>query len=233
MILRIEIPEEAVSNVYVHENLLCTASPVFKAALQGGFEETSTKTVTVREVDASTIDDFLYWLYHEKCKSTNDLVRYAKLNKLADMYDIAWLKYDAGLATLDSIQAFVDSSAREGFVPPFVNQVYANSAPDDTIRKVLVAIYVHTFRATFYETAENKQCLSGCLEFGSDVAIEMGRNLTGLASSYRSYTVKASIFPKPGDKLETEDIKPTVTPVVEPKWAPEWAPPAQPFKRRR
>ena len=41
VILRIEIPEQAVSNVYVRENLLCTASPVFKAALQGGFEETT------------------------------------------------------------------------------------------------------------------------------------------------------------------------------------------------
>ena len=153
-------------------------------------------------MEVRTVEDFIYWLYRDKCESTQDLVRYAKLNKFADMYDIAWLKYDVGLATLDTLKAFIKTSNRENFVFDHVPQVYANSAPGDTIRKALVAIYVHELYSTVYKSAESEQCLSTCLEFGSDVAIEMGRTRI----ERPSYSANVYNFPKPVDKAETKQV---------------------------
>lgn len=199
--LRIQLPDDKIRIAHVHEELLCKASPVFQAALQGKFEEATTKTVTVRDVDLTTIEDFTYWLYRDKCKSTSDLVRYAKLNKFADMYDIAWLKYDVGLAALDTLKAFViKTSSRQKFVFDDVPQVYANSTPGDTIRKALVTVYVHELNSAVYQRAESEQCLSTCLEFGSDVAIEMSRTRIDRPS----YSVDIYNFPKPVDKSETK-----------------------------
>lgn len=226
--LRITLPDDEIQTALVHEKLLCTASPVFKAALQCGFGEATTKAVTIVDVDITTIQDFLYWLYHEKCRSTPDLVRYAKLNKFADMYDIAWLKYDAGLATLASVKTVIQASSGTKFSFPFVRQAYDNSAPGDIIRKVLVAIYVQEVSFSVLQSAESEKCLSSCLEFGSDVAIEMvkvnvsryDRNPTG---------VDASKFPKPVNKSETEqDIKP----IDATKASPDTPSSASPPKRR-
>ena len=225
MILRVEIPGEPVSDVYVHENLLCTASPVFKAALRGGFEEASKKTVTVRDVDLTTFEDFIYWLYRGNCKSTPHVSVYAKLNKFADMYDIAWLKYDVGLATLNALQAFIKLSLREKFVFDDVPQVYANSAPGDTIRKALVAVYVHELPPTIYKSAENEECLSTCLEFASDVAIEMSRTRIDRPS----YSVNLYNFPKPVDKSEIKQTSdPTTTTAIS-----EAGIPSSPQSKRR
>lgn len=209
--LCIQLPDDKVRSAHVHETLLCKASPVFQAALQGKFEEATTKTVTVRDVDLTTFGDFTYWLYRDKCESTPDLMRYAKLNKFADMYDMAWLKYDVCLATLETLKAFIKTSGRQNFVFDHVPQVYAHSAPGDTIRKALVVIYVHELHSTVYKSAESEQCLSTCLEFGSEVAIEMGRTRIDRPS----YSVDVYNFPKPVDKSEMKQaIEPVTTTAI-------------------
>ncbi|KAL1591647.1 hypothetical protein SLS60_011645 [Paraconiothyrium brasiliense] len=50
----------------VHEALLTHYSEFFRAALQGGFQEAKTKTVTLKDDSSSTFELFVHWLYHER-----------------------------------------------------------------------------------------------------------------------------------------------------------------------
>jgi len=46
-----------------HRGLLCHYSSYFKRALEGGFEEAESRTVTLPEDDVEVFDIFFSWLY--------------------------------------------------------------------------------------------------------------------------------------------------------------------------
>ena len=51
---------------HVHVDLLCDASPFFKAAFTGKFKENSEKTMQLPEDDECTFELFVDWLYHQR-----------------------------------------------------------------------------------------------------------------------------------------------------------------------
>ncbi|KAF2449204.1 hypothetical protein P171DRAFT_480311 [Karstenula rhodostoma CBS 690.94] len=50
----------------VHEELLAHYSEFFRAALQGGFAEAETKTITLDDVAPHTFELFVHWLYYQR-----------------------------------------------------------------------------------------------------------------------------------------------------------------------
>jgi hypothetical protein len=50
----------------VHESLLTHYSPFFKAALQGNFAEAENKTVTLVDVRCTEVENFIFWIYHQR-----------------------------------------------------------------------------------------------------------------------------------------------------------------------
>lgn len=59
---------------HVHQNLLCNASPVFKAALTGNFRESSDHSMDLPEEDVASVNRLLSWLY-AKCYKVDDPVQ--------------------------------------------------------------------------------------------------------------------------------------------------------------
>ena len=51
---------------YLHLDLLCDASPFFKAAFAGNFKEASEKTMQLPDVRESTFELFADWLYYQR-----------------------------------------------------------------------------------------------------------------------------------------------------------------------
>ena len=94
---------------YIHRNLLCKASPVFKAAFAGKFRESSDFSMDLPDEDVGSLNRLVQWLY-TKSYEVDDydseehvlarVWQLARLNALADKYDIVTLRNDV----VDNIQ---------------------------------------------------------------------------------------------------------------------------------
>ncbi|KAI7765192.1 hypothetical protein LZL87_009721 [Fusarium oxysporum] len=54
----------------LHQMIVCPQSPVITAALRGGFEETTSKIITVNEFDVVTVQNMVTFLYTGDYKLT-------------------------------------------------------------------------------------------------------------------------------------------------------------------
>ncbi|KAF1967691.1 hypothetical protein BU23DRAFT_573000 [Bimuria novae-zelandiae CBS 107.79] len=62
----IVIVGEKETKFVVHEGFLTHYSDYFRAALQRGFKEAETKTVTLKEEHSATFELFVHWVYHQR-----------------------------------------------------------------------------------------------------------------------------------------------------------------------
>lgn len=51
---------------YIHRNLLCNASPVFKAAFAGKFRESSELSMELPDEDVDSLNRLVQWLYTKR-----------------------------------------------------------------------------------------------------------------------------------------------------------------------
>lgn len=165
---------------YVHLDLICNESSVFKTAFSGEFTEASSQSIDFSDHDIDSVERMIQWLYSkqyelvkwssEDVKTTGNR-RYwqlAKLNTLADKYNIIGLSNDI----ID--QLYILHSKR---IPPRLDvaaYVYDNTTENSTFRKLLIAWYVWEIDMKRYQSACGRKALLNHPELAVDLAIAFG-----------------------------------------------------------
>ncbi len=158
---------------HVHLDLLCAASPVFKAAFSGEFKESTERSMDLPEDDHKAVNRLVQWLYSkeyqlpESLKSVTDNKRLdalARLNTLVEKYQINGLKNNI-------IRKLFQTQRDMGFVPGpmMVAYVYENTSQGSSFRKVLVDWYSWGW----FSKIGNKSILTRTPEFAADLAIAL------------------------------------------------------------
>ena len=177
----------------VHQNVLCNASPVFKAALAGNFRESSEHSINLPEEDVGSVNRLIQWLYTRGYEVDAYDSRYwqlAKLNALADKHDIVTLRNDI----VDKF--FATLSLRKAADLPIpsialVTYVYTNSSKRCALRDLIATVYCWKVSYSWYSKAGVKDKLISIPDFGVDIAIAMAQKLRGNKSPFEG---KASVY---------------------------------------
>lgn len=198
---------------HVHQNLLYDASPVFKAAFSGDFREASELSMPLPDDDKNSVQRMIQWLYTKKIELTVPVsaktseecyMQMAKLNTIADKYDICQLKNHI----VDEL--FDLKKPPRYFQPPqlaIAVYVYNNTTGGSSFRKLLVAWYVYHIDLKWYDLEGTQDML---VEAPQDFAIDLARAL-GARLKYpdRSspFTLPSSVYhetpPKNADEGHT------------------------------
>jgi hypothetical protein len=56
----------------IHQELLISQSPYFRAALTSGFKEAKTRTIVLKTENPETVEFFVHWLYHQRFPGKSD-----------------------------------------------------------------------------------------------------------------------------------------------------------------
>ena len=168
--------EAPLKKFLAHEQLLCEASPVLNATFKGDFLESGNKTMTIKELDSTCINEFLKWLYcgkrlpekrnipEEEQSWYENLVRLALV---ADVYQVDGLEDDV----IDSL-IFHTNNANTPEMP-VIKLIYENTSEQSQLRRWIVAWYTERVDYRWYcQTTSN---LASLPEFASDVAKAFGR----------------------------------------------------------
>lgn len=166
---------------HVHQNLLFDASTVFKAAFSGNFQEASERSMPLPDDDKESFGRMIQWLYSRNIELTVPIsgetseecyMQLAKLNTLADKYDIYLLKNHI----VDHL--FGLSKPPRSFQPPqmaIVNYVYNNTTEGSAFRKLLVGWYAYRIDFKYYDSDTGRTLLAGALqEFVVDLVMALG-----------------------------------------------------------
>lgn len=166
---------------HVHEHVLFDASPVFQAAFLGSFKEASERTMPLPEDDKESVGRMILWLYTKRldltapvsAETSNECyMQLAKLNTLAEKYDIPLLKNDI----VDEL--FNLKKTSKNTEPPqisVVKHVYDNTPARSSFRKLMVAWYTYHINYTWYEEDEGREKLAiVSQDFAIDLALSLG-----------------------------------------------------------
>lgn len=132
---------------YVHRDVICNESSVFKAAFSGEFTEASNQSMDLPDDEIESIGRMIQWLYSKqyelakwsfgdkKITANTRFWQLAKLNTLADKYNIIGLTNDI----VD--QLYIMRS--KGVPPqlPVAAYIYGNTTENSSFRKLLIAWY--------------------------------------------------------------------------------------------
>ncbi len=137
--------------------------------------------MTLLDDDRHTFGRMIHWLYTRKLDLTVPIDRetsakcylqLAKLNTLADKYDIYLLKNDI----VDEL--FDLTKAPKNVMPPqtpIIKYVYDNTTLGSSFRKLMVAWCAYRIDFKWYDTEDAKDQLAGVSQdFVVDLAIELG-----------------------------------------------------------
>lgn len=163
----------------VHENLVCEASPVLKAAFQGHFAEAESRTITTKGLDADMVNQFLKWLYRGKILPVKpdtpeaEQLWYfdmARLFLVADMWQIDGLEDDV----IDKLVKCVDPALKPpGW--PVIKFVYANTCKLSHLRRWVVAWYTEFVDPKLYKEWKARRHLEATPDFAVDIAMAYGK----------------------------------------------------------
>lgn len=171
---------------HVHENLLCDASPVFKAAFSGNFQEASERSISLPDHDKDSVARMVQWLYTRKFELTVSIsietsaecyLQLAKLNTLADKYDIYLLKNHI----VDELFDLTKHLARNVKPPqmPVISYVYNNTTEGSSFRKLMVAWYAYGIDFEWYAKDATKSVIAGVSqEFAIDLVIALAARIS-------------------------------------------------------
>lgn len=165
----------------VHLNLLSNCSSYFRAAFaEGRFQEGKTRSIELVDDDVEAVGRLVQWLY----RSSYDLSSFeteenanqrffqlAKLNTLADKYDIPHLTNDI-IDRIWDANPEIRSRRSHTFAPrvSLVAYVYDNTNQTSSFRKLMVAWYAWEVPLRWYEADETKEELA---DISHDFALDL------------------------------------------------------------
>lgn len=162
---------------YVHLNMLCDASVVFKAAFCGPFKESSERSMRLPDDDVETIERMIHWLYFKyydlpKFDATQGADEWhwaiARLNTVADKYHIAPLSNDIIDKLFDMQNIPMHNLAPRANV---ISYIYKNNLENSSLCKLMVAWYVWCIDTEWYRLDGARTVLRAIPEFTADLAI--------------------------------------------------------------
>lgn len=174
---------EAKIAFYVHLGVLCNASPVFNAALNGAFSESFKRSMNLPEDDPEVFERLVQWLYWKAFDlppfvegASHDaqiiFMHLARLYVAADKYGIIDLKN----SVMDRFhKAYADRAGAPRF--KVLDYVYRNTTAKAKLRAFLVASYVWDVHLTWYESDYAQISLCARPEFAAAVAMAMASRL--------------------------------------------------------
>ncbi|KAJ8110299.1 hypothetical protein OPT61_g6824 [Boeremia exigua] len=146
----------------VHEALLTHHSPFFRAALNGGFEEATTKTVHLTLATTKIFEFFVHWLYYQRIPNNNDdpdlfaawesvddkgfreMENLIHLDVFCEQYDVPSLK------RLSLNHLFEHLHEKEGLLPRTKDILYAyKNMPDDSPLCLFIADFHRDFAGEY------------------------------------------------------------------------------------
>ena len=199
---------------HVHQNLLCDVSYEFRDLLA---QEPSTDHFTFRETHASTINQFLQWLYRGTFPLWSNghqehYMALARLSVFAEMYRITALEevVTDTMLELSHMQIWIGQTHHMDRTPSpeIVEYVYANTSTNNPFRKILISWYIHHQRYhQGLQSDRTQTLLLRCPQFGAEMAIALAHEkivpctihkikFTSLNADYRFLEPDYDYFPK-------------------------------------
>ena len=176
----------------IHRNLLCNASPVFRAALIGNFRESSEHSMDLPEEDVGSVNRLVQWLYAKRYELDDAFSeehlharfwQLGRLNALADKYDIITLRND-----IAKMFFILFKSQRVPRLQPstdLVEYVYTNSSKRCALRDLLAAVYCWKVNYSWYSEVGVQDKLNSIPAFGGDIAIAMAQRFLGSGDPFK------------------------------------------------
>ena len=175
------------SEVHIHRDVLCKASPVFEAAFnaKGSFLEAETQKMDLdsSEVSINTLERFVQWLYADDYELSDPIgttelgKQYMELTDLfvfAEKYFVVDLKNNIikKLWDLRKVRrACLGSDA--------IRRIYDNTPKSSPFRRLLAAEYTWYASLNWYDEPDAHEVLCCNTDFAADVAIAMAKRLNG------------------------------------------------------
>ena len=200
----------------VHQNILFDASPVFKAAFCGNFQEASERSMPLPDDDKDSVGRMISWLYTKVFELTVPVsnetseecyMQLAKLNTLADKYDIYSLKNQI----IDEL--FKLTKKPRYIMPPqtpIVEYVYNNTTNGSSFRKLMVAWYAFKIDLGWYDLETTRDELAEISQdFAIDLVMELGARHAH-PDRNSPFKLPASVFYEtPPEKVDDEEASQT------------------------
>lgn len=174
--------------VYVHLDILCDESSVFRAAFLGEFKEATIQSMDLPEDDVESVERMIQWLYfndyelvkwrHEDgelkaAKSQQQCYwQLAKLNTLADKYHIIGLS-DSIIDQLYILHSKWLPPNKEYWHPTIdmAAYVYNNTTENSSFRKLLIAWYAWDIDKAWVQDAKIQRQLLDVPGLAVDIII--------------------------------------------------------------
>ena len=178
---------------HIHRNLLCNASPVFKAAFAGKFKESSDLSMDLPDEDVGSLNRLVQWLY-TKCYEVDDYDskehlqarhwQLARLYALADKYDIVTLRNDI---VEEFFALFSAPKAVYSQNPSLelVEYVYTNSSKRCALRDLLAAEFCWKVSHSRFSRVGVKDWLEGLPALAADIVLAMAQKLLGNGDPFK------------------------------------------------
>ena len=175
------------SEVHVHRDLLCKASPVFEAAFMtsSSFVEGTTQKMDLEnsEVSIHTLGRFAQWLYtgDYQLSEANGLagVREQYLG-LADLFVFAekYVIVDLKNNIIEKLWDFLNVQRKSpGF--DVIRRIYDNTPSSSPCRRLLAVEFAWKVSLNWYEGRYAPKFLHYNVDFAVDVAIGLAKRLSG------------------------------------------------------
>lgn len=173
-------PDKIVYNV--HQDILCDASKVLKAAFSGDFKESSDRSISLEDEEPDVVEHMIRWLYSGKIhliKAVSSQTAHscywqlAKLNTLADKYDMVHLKN----SIVDELYKLREPPA-DNYPPALdvITYLYANTTKTSPFRKLVVAWYSLHIKLEWYDGTTQAE-LAAVPDFAADVAVALSTRI--------------------------------------------------------
>lgn len=163
---------------YVHEDLLCRYSSLFKAAFSSKFREGSEKTMALPEDEVEIFEMLVDWIYTQQhsipqsdnyTTEVNARGRALRLLVVSDKYGIPVLK--------NSICEALIESARARKAPPVadVSTAYLQLPEKSGLRKLLIDWFVDFCQLGWYEKPAYRKWLVKNPDFAADLTAGLAK----------------------------------------------------------
>lgn len=176
--MRVEVGDEA-QVFYIHESIICDASPVIKAALMGSYLEGYEKKMSLPDDEGDIVDRVVMWLYTRgSIKLEGDMPSQlwlvAKLSIFADKYHIIKLKNQL----IDELYSLYDRGATlVALKDDFFGFFYRHVPKSSKIRQLLSRWAVIDIPWSVLSSDGFHSMLREQPEFAADLTVAFALNL--------------------------------------------------------
>jgi hypothetical protein len=161
----------------VHEDFLCSASPVFHAAFNNDFKEANERKLSLPDDDVETIEYFIQWIYSQPYNRYPVDVSDESYPQLGRLYVFADKMQADGLKK-DIVLQFLQLQRQAGVQPPPMSTVvfvFENTTKGSAFRWLLAEYYAWCMGGEWYQKSMNPGVLSEVPEFSADLAVALAQ----------------------------------------------------------